>query len=187
MISLWRVAKGVAVALAAVVYLGLGYVAAAWPHPPLVALLVGVLPLAAVALASALQLPAGWRASMLALWAAAAAALVFRWEQLETHAALFYFVQHAGAMGFLAMTFGATLWAGHPQALCSRIARVMTPQPLDESYYRYTWQVTLAWTLFFVVMGGLSVALFILASAATWSLFANIGTPLLVGGMFVLE
>jgi uncharacterized membrane protein len=55
----------------------------------------------------------------------------------------------------------------------------------------YTRKVTLAWTIYFVVMACLSVALFAFAHFETWALFANLLTPftmaLMFGGEYVLR
>ena len=182
----WRAApRALLLGAAAAVYLGLGYVAGAWPRPPRLAVVVGLLPMLAVGLGMA------WRARRrlpaLALWAALAAALLRHLEQLRDHAALLYFVQHVGAMATLALTFGATLWSGHERALCSRIARLCITGDIGDDYFRYTWRVTLAWTLLFVVLGCASVTLFASGRLAWWSLLANVATPLLVGAMFVVE
>ena len=185
--SVWRIAKVLAVAVAGIAYLGLGYVAAAWEHPPLIALLVGLVPPAALALSTAFQLPAGWRGPMIAAWFGVMAVLLMQLDRLLTHAALFYFIQHAGTMGFLAFMFGNTLWGTHDQALCSRIARLMNPGALDDRYFRYTWQVTAVWTTFFATIGTLSVLLFAWGNLAVWSLFANVLTPMLVLALFALE
>lgn len=172
-------------ALAGAIYLWLGYVAAASPHPPGVALLVGLLPPAALAFAGAWQ--SRMRAPALVVCVVALAAILINFERLRSHVALLYFLQHAGAMSVLAFTFGSSLRAGHAQALCSRIAALVVAGPLDENYLRYTWQVTLAWTLFFSVTGLLSVLLFFFGPIEWWSLLANVLTPILVGAMFAGE
>ena len=51
----------------------------------------------------------------------------------------------------------------------------------------YARKATLAWTLYFVGMAALSVALYALAPFDTWALFANLLTPLAVALMFVGE
>jgi uncharacterized membrane protein len=58
----------------------------------------------------------------------------------------------------------------------------MTPALL-----RYTRQVTLAWTLFFLSSAALSILLFFFASTEAWSVFANILALPLVAVMFVAE
>jgi len=167
------------------IYLAVGYFAAISSSPPLIALLVGLAPLLATALAAAWHSRFRW--AMLLACAAGLVLLGLNLERLRTHVALFYFVQHVGAMGLLGLSFGGTLWGAHHEALCSRIATLMIPEPLDADYLRYTWQVTLAWTLFFIGCGLLSVVLFVAGPIAWWSLFANVLTPIGVGAMFVIE
>ena len=185
----WRAAprllRAAAVGAAAVVYLGLGYIAGAWPHPPRLAVVVGLVPLFGWLLAAAWQLR--WRVPALGLWALTAVLLWRHLGTLRDHAALVYCIQHVGAMATLALSFGATLWAGHDRALCSRIARACIAGDIDDDYYRYTWQVTLAWTVLFLALGTASVVLFSLGALTWWSLLANVATPLLVGAMFVVE
>jgi hypothetical protein len=50
-------------------------------------------------------------------------AIAFNLDQLLTHAAWFYLLQHAGIMCGLGFMFGSTLGT-HENALCSRIARI---------------------------------------------------------------
>ena len=51
----------------------------------------------------------------------------------------------------------------------------------------YTRQVTLAWTLYFLGMATASIALFVAGDFASWSLLANILTPVSTAAMFVGE
>lgn len=182
-----RIAIAVAMVVAGAVYLGLGYIAAAWEHPPLIALLVGLIPPAALALTSTFQLPRVWRAGAVVAWLAVMAALLMNLDRLVAHAALFYFIQHAGTMGFLAVTFGNTLWGTHEQALCSQMARCMFSADLDAAYVKYTWWVTAVWTAFFASVGILSVLLFFWGNIEVWSLFANVLTPVFVLLLFAAE
>lgn len=177
-----RVAGGLAVGAA---YLGVGYLAVASEHPPVLALLVGLLPLVLLVLALAWRLRPRWVTLPVAV-AGCAWGLV-NLSHLQSHVAAFYFVQHVGAMGLLGLTFGSTLRGGHEQALCSRIATMVTAEPPGPEYLRYTWWVTAVWTAFFALSGTLSVLLFVGASLAWWAFFANLLTPVLVGALFVIE
>jgi uncharacterized membrane protein len=184
-ISASRVLRLALVSAAGAVYLGLGYLTAASERAPLLGIFIGITPLGAVALVAA------WhsRARALALLAcvACAALFVLNLDQLRSHAAWLYFVQHAGAMTLLCIAFGSTLAGAHSAALCSRIASVVISAPLDASYFRYTWKVTLAWTIFFGVVALVSVLLFFLGPIELWSVFANLLTAPLLGAMFVGE
>ena len=172
-------------AVVAAAYLGVAFAASAMEHPPLSLLVVGMLPMAAATVA------AGWasrlRYAALGACAVALGLVLLNLDRLQGHVALFYFVQHVGAMGALGLTFGATLWAGPEHALCSRIAAFVLPQALDADYLLYTWRVTLAWTVFFVLTAAVSVLLFCWGPIVWWSFFANVLSPLLIGAMFVVE
>ena len=142
---------------------------------------VGVLApmLAAVAIGA-------WRGGQHGLGSIAALAIAALCGQalLGAHlsASLLYLAQHAGINLFLAFGFGTTLRAGHTPliaALAARVHRDFTP-----AMAVYTRKVTWAWTLYFIAMAGLSVALYAFASFATWALFANLLTPLAIGLMF---
>jgi uncharacterized membrane protein len=171
---------------AGAVYLSLGYFAAASAHPSVGATLLGTLPLAAAALAFAWQSRA--RVLALALLALAAIAVALTFGALRSHARWLYFAQHFGAMSALAVTFGATLGGDHAHALCSRMASAMQGgSTADAALMRYTWKVTLAWTVFFVLCALTSVLLFALGPISAWSAFANLLTPVLLGAMFVGE
>ena len=52
---------------------------------------------------------------------------------------------------------------------------------------RYTRNVTLAWTLYFLGMAAASLALFAAGDFARWSLLANILTPVLTAAFFIGE
>ncbi len=177
-----RLALGAA---AGAFYLGLGYVTTVSRHPPILGLIVGLVPLAMIALAVAWN--SRLRTLSLSLCAAGLAAVVLYVELLRDHVAWLFFAQHAGAMTLLGITFGSTLADDHSKALCSRIAAAMLPGQLSVEHLHYTWKVTLAWTIYFGVSALLSVLLFFLAPIKVWSLFADILTPVLLGLMFAGE
>lgn len=180
--------QALGLALLAVVgaaYLGLNYAITVAAHPTLAMLLFSIAPLAALALVSAWNARA--RGLALGLYALAAAAVLLNLEWLRAHTAWLYFLQHFGAMGLLALSFGRTLGQGHANALCSRITILILHTEVDAKYLHYTWKVTLAWTLYFAGSALLSVLLFFAAPIEVWSAFANLLTPLLIGAMFVGE
>jgi uncharacterized membrane protein len=185
MTRLAKLIRVAALALGGAAYLGVAFAASAMERPPLLLVIVGLLPLAALAVAAA------WasRARYVALAACAIALLLvaLNLQRLQEHVAFFYFVQHVGAMGALGLSFGATLWAGPEQALCSRIAAFVMPGALDAQYLLYTWKVTLAWTLFFALTAAVSIVLFFWGPLVWWSFFANVLSPVLVGAMFAAE
>lgn len=185
MISTRRALHLALVATAGATYLGLGYLTTVSDHPPILGLIVGIVPLGAAALVAAWN--SRVRGLSLLLCAACALTIMLNLDSLRDHVAWLYFLQHVGAMTLLGATFGSTLACGHEDALCSRIASLLSRTRLDIDYLHYTWKVTLAWTVYFVVSAILSVLLFFFGPIEAWSLFANVLTPLLIGAMFVVE
>lgn len=184
MTTLWRRLRLALLAAGGAIYIWLGYLASASDHPPLLAVLVGIVPFAigiiGFAWRSALRLPA------VALLCLGCALIVLNLDTLLRHASWLYFVQHIGAMAGLALMFGSTL-GSHAGALCSRIASIAIAETLDADYLRYTWKVTAAWTGYFILCGLISAGLFWLAPLTVWAFFAAVLTPLSVGAMFVGE
>ncbi len=143
--------------------------------------MVGVLApmLAAVALGA-------WRAGQhwlgaasTLLLAALCAQAVLGW-QLEP--GLLYMAQHVGVNAMLGVAFGSTLRAGHTpliSTLARRVHRNFTPDMAV-----YTRKCTLAWTLYFVGISAVSIALYAFAPFDTWAFFANLVSPLTVAVMF---
>jgi uncharacterized membrane protein len=177
--------RNILFAIAGAAYLGIGYIATTAHHPPLATIFLGLAPLCALALATAWKSKV--RLPLLLLCIAGAVAIAMNLEALRAHAAWIYFIQHAGAMTILGITFGSTLGNTHAAALCSRIASFIVTEPLDRNYLCYTWKVTLAWTIYFAISATLSVLLFFFAPIEAWSIFANLLTPLSLGIMFVVE
>ena len=85
----------------------------------------------------------------------------------------------------LALVFGRTLLPGEVP-LTTRIARAVLPS-MPQAVVRYSRGVTLAWTIYFVAMAVVSVALYFGSSTAVWSTFATAVSGPLVALMFVLE
>lgn len=166
------------------IYLALGYLASSSTHPPLFAVLVTAIPVVAGFIAASWR--TAFRIPAMVLCVAVLIVLGMRVEFLLSHAAWLYFVQHFGAMAALGIMFGSTLRT-HESALCSRIAKFTIAEPLDARYFRYTWSVTFAWTMYFVVSALISVVLFFFSTLEMWSLFAAILTPVSVPVMFGCE
>ena len=97
----------------------------------------------------------------------------------------FYLAEHAGVHLALAVLFGWTLRPGR-EPLVSGIARRLHRE-FTPDIARYTRQVTMAWTLYFIVMAAVSVALFLSGALAAWSLLANVLTPVLAVTLFAGE
>ncbi len=107
------------------------------------------------------------------------------WGILERNFSWAYFIQHAGTNLMLAAVFGVTLARGR-KALCTRFAEAVHGS-LEPDVLRYTRQLTLAWTLFFIAISLVSALLFAFAPIETWSIFANFMTFPLVLLMFGVE
>ena len=107
------------------------------------------------------------------------------WGTLERNFSWAYFIQHAGTNLMLAAVFGVTLARGR-KALCSRFAEAVHGS-LKPDVLRYTRQLTLAWTLFFIAISLISSLLFAFAPIKAWSIFANFVTFPLVLLMFAVE
>lgn len=90
--------------------------------------------------------------------------------------------QHAVIHLGLAAVFGLSLRPGS-LALISGVA-LRVHGTLTPAMARYTRQVTLAWTFYFIAMAFVSVVIFEFASFDTWATFANWLTPLALGAMF---
>jgi uncharacterized membrane protein len=114
------------------------------------------------------------------------ALLAWNWPNLRHNVALLYFIQHVGTNLALATLFGSSLF-GRREALVSLFARLAQGGAISPIKVRYTRQVTLAWTLFFLLTAVVSTVLFWKASPVTWSVFANLLSLPLVGLMFAGE
>jgi len=171
-------------ALLGALYLWFSYLVSVSSNPPLLLVLASMAPVVAAGMVAA------WKSNtkIIALSACGATliALYFFSDFLRNHIAWFYFLQHAGMMVFLGALFGSTLKSDE-SALCSRIAGLLDKTVLDAAYLRYTWKVTAAWTIYFIVSGILSVALFFFSPIEIWSLFASVLTPIAIGAMFIGE
>ena len=185
MTRLTRLLVIAAIAVAGAAYLAFSHLLTIDKHPSLWMLALGVTPLTVLVLLAAWHSRMRWLA--LSLLALLALAVLLYLEALRNHVNWLYFMQHAGTMMLLAITFGSTLGRGDADALCSRVTRLMLVEPVDPVYMHYTWKVTLVWTLYFIASAVLSVGLFFFAPLAVWSYFANLLTPVLVGLMFAIE
>jgi len=96
-----------------------------------------------------------------------------------------YVAQHVAIHLLLAFVFGLTLMGGRESlvtALARRVHGAMTP-----AMAAYSRKVTAVWTVYFVAMALLSLALYALAPFATWAAFANLATPLAMVALFIGE
>ena len=175
--------RGFSVAALAITYAILAHVSNSSPGASALGVVLAVGPIVAFALTliwrSGYRLPA-------ALFGALAGIAVYRhWPTLAQHFPWLYLLQQAGAYGLLGLTFGRSL-AADREPLCTRWASLVHG-PLAPAVARYTRSVTAAWTLFFLLMTSMLIAIFVMAPLPVWSAFANFcGVPL-VGAMFVGE
>ncbi len=108
------------------------------------------------------------------------------WSQLRQNVPFLYYLQHLGSHLALAMLFGNTLRRPR-EALITSMARFLDGDAMSPRKQRYTRQVTVAWTLFFLLNGLVSSVLFLAAPVAIWSVHANLLTGPLVATMFLGE
>ncbi len=99
--------------------------------------------------------------------------------------ATLYVAQHVAIHLALAIVFALTLRSGH-EALITALAR-RVHQRLSPDMAAYSRKVTVVWAAYFVLMAGVSIALFMFAPFATWAVFANLVTPVAVVVLFVGE
>jgi uncharacterized membrane protein len=126
--------------------------------------------------------PAFW---LLLATAAGALLLYDAWPILEKNFSVVYLLQECGMYGLLAVGFGRSLRAGDV-ALCTRLADKLHG-PLSAAEVRYSRRVTLAWTLFFVLMAATIAVLYVSVPRAVWSAFVNFGAIPLIAAMFAVE
>ena len=96
-----------------------------------------------------------------------------------------YLLQHAGIHFALFASFAATLRPGRLSligVLAQRVHGHLTPAMAG-----YTRRVTLLWSGYFLAMTLASVIVYFACAWSTWSLLANLLTPLLIAALFVGE
>lgn len=181
--SLTQVARGAAaVGALAACELGTHY-AASTPGAQGFGLMVVVAPLLAIALAAAARTQ--HRVWLLPLWALGCGILWMLRAPLGRHFEWGAYFEQLGFNLAMAYVFGRTLAAGR-RPLCSQFA-AMVHGTLTPAVVQYTRQITVAWTVFFLMIAGVSTLLFAVSSVVVWSTFANYMTLPLVAIMFVGE
>lgn len=101
----------------------------------------------------------------------------------EAHA--LWLAEHVGFNLALAFAFARTLRAG-ATPLITQLAHALEPNlPVDVA--RYTRSVTAAWAIFLLALASVSCAVYASVPFETWSVFATVGTPVLVIAMFCGE
>jgi len=179
---------GQRVVLAAVVAgaagcLALAYLSSSGRLPPLLSVGIALTPLLAGAVALSWRSRLRWPVLLAAATLVVAAVLQLDW--LAQHVSALWFVQHVAGHALLALVFGRTLLPGEIP-LATRIAQAVLPS-MPVAVVQYSRGVTLAWTIYFVTMAVVSVALYFGSSTAIWSTFATAVSGPLVALMFVVE
>jgi uncharacterized membrane protein len=177
-------ARGLALFVVAAAWAWLAHLGSAGEGNPDFAAALATLPVVAIVVMLL------WRAGN-PLWLAAGGfavlgLLAWLWPALRQNVALLYFVQHLGTNLALAILFGRSLF-GRREALVTQLSRKAHGGVISAAKARYTRQVTIAWTVFFLATALLSSALFWLAPPAAWSVFANLLTLPLLLLMFAVE
>jgi len=178
-------AARVTLAVAAVAAWQIGaHFAVATPGAHGFGLAMALVPPLVIALAAAARSPR--RAWLLPLWALIALALWLARAPLAHHFEWGLYLEHVSFNLAMALLFGRTL-AVRRVPLCTQFAAMIhggTPTP---AVARYTREITLAWTLFFLAIAGVSTLMFAFAPIVAWSTFANYLALPLVAVMFVAE
>ncbi|KVT96291.1 hypothetical protein WK60_08980 [Burkholderia ubonensis] len=178
-----HIARGALAVGAVVAYQAGAHYAAATPGAHGFGLAMALVPPLLLALGAALRSPR--RAWLVPAWALAAAALWAAREPLARHFGWGLYLEHASFNLAMALLFGRTLAAGQTP-LCTRFA-AMVHGAVTPAIARYTRQITIAWTLFFVAIAAVSTLLFATAPIVAWSTFANYLSLPLVAMMFAAE
>ncbi|HEX3396625.1 MAG TPA: hypothetical protein VHS76_07975 [Steroidobacteraceae bacterium] len=128
-----------------------------------------------------------WSGAFLALFAAAATALLLRafWPVLTQNFSIVYLLQQAGFYSIMAGTFGRSLRKDRIP-LCTQLAD-RVHGPLSALELRYTRNVTIAWVIFFLLNLAATFLLYRFAPLRIWSMFVNFCALPLILLMFVAE
>jgi uncharacterized membrane protein len=177
-------ARVIAVGLAAVAYvLASHWLMTGAPASPWNAVVV-VGPMLAAAALLAWQRRQRLLAGVAAL--ATAVLVVQAWRGEGFAPGTLYVGQHVAIHVLLAFVFGLTLQAGR-EPLVTALARRVHGGIITAPMAAYSRKVTIAWTVYFLAMALLSIALYALAPFDAWATFANLVTPLAMAAFFVGE
>lgn len=123
-----------------------------------------------------------WGLALAGLGGVAMFVLVLRGEAGDPNR--LYMFQHVGINALLCGWFGGSLRSGRLSLIGQFAERV---HPLSPAMLIYTSQVTTVWTLYFAAMAVASVVVYATLPFATWSVLANLLTPVMIGVLFVGE
>lgn len=154
------------------------------PHTGALGVVVALVPIILAGLMLAWRSPRPYL--MLGLMGAGATTLLWwAWPMLKQHYGWIYWLEHESLQSALLITFARTLLT-RQQPLCTQFATIIHGT-LTPAHAHYTYQVTVAWVLFFALMILISTSLFFTQPIATWSIFANFVFMPLVVLMFIVE
>lgn len=108
------------------------------------------------------------------------------WSRWVGYAEWVYLVQSMGSMLLMASVFGASLLMKKGDWV-TRLATVIHGGYLPPEIACYTRRVTVAWTIFFLIMAATSIVLFAWGSREWWSAFINLFSWPLVAAAFLVE
>jgi uncharacterized membrane protein len=128
-----------------------------------------------------------WRGTLMALAGAIAAGALcgWLWPLFKQNFSLVYLIQQLGFYVLMTLSFGGSLMPGR-MPLCSQLADKVHG-PLGPAETRYTRQVTVAWTWFFLANIAVTLLLYGSAPLNVWSFFVNFCALPLIGLMFAVE
>jgi uncharacterized membrane protein len=149
--------------------------------PWAIAALLG--PLLALVLGVALRRRDGAALTLTLLALGALAALVAQGGLVDVRR--LYVAQHAGIHLLLFGGFAMSLLPGR-MSLISMVAQ-RVHNPLSPSMLAYTRRITVLWAGYFIAMAVVSVWVYAACEWSTWSLLANLITPLVIVALFVGE
>jgi uncharacterized membrane protein len=184
LIGFLRAFAGVAAVAA---YQALAHHAVATPGDHGLGLAMALVPPLLLALGAAARSPR--RTVWLTLWLIGAWILWGARTPLAQHFEWGLYLEHVSFNLGMALVFGRTLAAGQVPLVTQFATVVRKPRTgkLEPAISRYTRQVTLAWTVFFVAIAAVSTLMFAFEPIVEWSTFANYLALPLVGAMFVAE
>lgn len=126
------------------------------------------------------------RGTILLIGFVVAAFVWWFWSRWVGYAEWVYLLQSVGGMLLMASVFGVSLTMKEGDWV-TRMATVIHGGSLPPEIARYTRSVTIAWTIFFLLMATTSIALFASGQREWWSAFINIFSWPLVAVAFLVE
>jgi uncharacterized membrane protein len=181
---MWPLLRAVGAGALAVAWAVASYFNSASGQPSGWGVALALAPLSLVAVVGLWRMPQRWLAALTALLLMGL--LAWLWPLMSQRIATLYFLEHFGVYTLLSLLFARTL-VGPGEPLVTQLARRVHGGHLSDKQVRYTRQVTIAWSMFFVAMVVASALLFVWAPLPVWSAFATLLGGPLIAAMFVAE